>query len=183
MCLTKKQSKKNIEVGTVNGTHGLTGDITVISYTGNTERFLQYRRLLIGTHGKAGKEYTVESIRVHRLKNNKKKYIIKLKNIDSIDAAQELRGCTVAVFREDIALQTDEKLISDYMQCIVVKESDGKELGTIENYYDFSGQDTFGIINSAGKEILIPCESRLWNVPDVQTGMVILKDLHVEYCV
>ena len=80
-----------IEAGEIVTTHGISGEIKLLPWTDGPEFLLDFKRVQI-----RGKEYGIESCRVQKTCN-----LIKLAGVDTMEAAQSLRGATVEIYRCD----------------------------------------------------------------------------------
>lgn len=80
-----------LEAGQIVTTHGVRGQLKVLSWADSPEFLKNFTRVRID-----GRQYDVESCSVQKNCN-----LLKLKGIEDMDAAQALRGKTVEVFRED----------------------------------------------------------------------------------
>ena len=81
-----------IEAGEIVNTHGVRGEMKVLSWMDSPEILCEFDRCRI-----SGKEYTIESCRVQKTCN-----LLKLEGVDTMEAAQAMRGRVVELFREDI---------------------------------------------------------------------------------
>ena len=80
-----------LEAGEIVSTHGIRGDIKVLPWSDSPEFLLDFRRVRI-----CGVDYAVENCRVQKTCN-----LVKLKGVDTVEAAQALRGRTVEIYRDD----------------------------------------------------------------------------------
>ena len=81
-----------IEAGEIVTTHGVKGEVKVMPWVDGPEILCEFDRCRI-----AGKEYEIESCRVQKTCN-----LVKLSGIDTMEAAQAMRGKVIELFREDI---------------------------------------------------------------------------------
>ena len=81
-----------IEAGEIVTTHGVKGEVKVLPWVDSPEILCEFDRCRI-----AGKEYKIESCRVQKSCN-----LVKLSGIDTMEAAQAMRGKTIELYREDI---------------------------------------------------------------------------------
>jgi len=81
-----------IEAGEIVSTHGVHGEVKVLPWLDCPEYLVDFERVVVG-----GKHYDVESCRVQKTCN-----LIKLKGVDTMEAAQALRGKTVEIYRSDV---------------------------------------------------------------------------------
>ena len=81
-----------IEAGEIVTTHGVRGEVKVLSFLDTPEMLCEFDRCRI-----AGKDYAMESVRVQKTCN-----LVKLSGIDTMEDAQKLRGKVLELYREDI---------------------------------------------------------------------------------
>ena len=80
-----------LEAGQIVSVHGIRGEVKVLPWAGGPEFLAAFSRVRVG-----GTEYAVEKCRVQKTCD-----LLKLKGVDTIEAAQALRGKTVEVYRAD----------------------------------------------------------------------------------
>ena len=80
-----------IEAGEIVTTHGVRGEVKVLTWLDDPEMLCEFDRCRI-----AGKEYTMEQVRVQKTCN-----LVKLSGIDTMEAAQAMHGKTLQIYRED----------------------------------------------------------------------------------
>lgn len=132
-----------IEAGQIVTTHGVRGEVKVLSWLDTPEDLRHYKRCRIG-----GKDYAVEGCRVQKTCN-----LLKLKGIDSIEAGQALRGKTVELYREDApkGLVFSAELID--MEVF----ASGEKIGVVTDVLDYPGNQVYVV---RGKhEYMIPAVS------------------------
>lgn len=129
-----------IDAGEIVSTHGVHGEIKVLPWVDSPEFLLDIQRVRI-----AGADYIVKSCRVQKTCN-----LMVLSGIDTMEAAQAMRGKTVQVFREDL----DQDLIfaAELIDMIVME--DGKELGRIVDVLDYPGNKVYVV--KGEHEYMIP---------------------------
>jgi 16S rRNA processing protein RimM len=80
-----------------------------------------------------GEERVVESAW-----NHNGRAILKFQGVDSIDAAEALRGAEVSVPRAQLG---EQLLMSDLVGCRVYDQPSGRELGTVTNWEETGGAE------------------------------------------
>ena len=129
-----------IEAGEIVTTHGLRGEIKVLPWVDSPEFLLGFKRVRIH-----GIDYVVENCRIQITCN-----LMKLKNIDTVEAGQQLRGKTVEIYREEVpgdVIFAAELIGMDVM-------SDGIQIGKITDVLDYPGNKVY-VINGE-HEYMIP---------------------------
>ena len=81
-----------IEAGEVVSTHGVRGEMKVLPWLDSPEDLVDFDRVRIG-----GVDYAVENCRVQKTCN-----LLKVEGIDTMEAAQAMRGKTVEIYRDDV---------------------------------------------------------------------------------
>jgi len=135
-----------VRVGEIVNTHGVHGEVKILTETDTPEFLLRFKRLLIG-----GREYAVEKIRVH-----KGAVIAKLKTVDGVDAAQSLRGSEVLAYKSDAALPEGTMFVADIIGFSAADDETGKCIGKVTDYLALPSSGVYVITDESGKEILIP---------------------------
>ena len=129
-----------IESGEIVSTHGLKGEMKVLPWVDSPDILCEFDRCRI-----SGKEYTIEACRIQKTCN-----LLKLEGIDTIEAAQLMRGKTVELYREDI---DDEVIFAAELIGVEVFAA-GENIGKIVEVLDYPGNSVYVV---KGKhEYMIP---------------------------
>ena len=107
-----------IDAGQIVTTHGIRGEMKVLCWLDSTEDLCDFERCRID-----GREYKIASCRVQKTCN-----LLKVDGIDTMEAAQSMRGKVVQLYREDIS---DEVIFA-------------AELVGIENHMDYAPHELSG---------------------------------------
>ena len=118
-----------IEAGEIVNTHGVRGEMKVLSWMDSPEILCEFDRCRI-----SGKEYTIETCRVQKTCN-----LLKLEGVDTMEAAQAMRGKTVELYREDI---DDEVIFAAELIGVEVFTEDGS-IGKITEVLDYPGNSVY----------------------------------------
>ena len=118
-----------IEAGEIVTTHGVKGEMKVLPWVDGPEILCEFDRCRI-----SGKEYTIESCRIQKSCN-----LVKLSGIDTMEAAQAMRGKTVELYREDI----DDEVIFAAELIGVEVFCNGAKLGEITEVLDYPGNAVY----------------------------------------
>ena len=120
---------KYIEAGEIVNTHGVRGEVKVLSWLDAPEMLCEFDRCRIG-----GKDYEMESVRVQKTCN-----LVKLSGIDTMEDAQKLRGKVLELYREDI---DDEVIFAAELIGVQVIAEDTC-IGTIQEVLDYPGNQVY----------------------------------------
>ena len=114
-----------IKAGEIVTTHGVRGEVKVLPWVDSPEDLCEFDRCRID-----GVEYIMESCRVQKTCN-----LVKLTGIDTMEAAQAMRGKVIELYREDI---DDEVIFADELLDVDVF-CEGKQIGKIVDVLDYPG--------------------------------------------
>ena len=118
-----------LEAGEIVTTHGVHGEMKVLPWADGPDFLLEFDRVRI-----EGKDYKVESCRIQKSCN-----LLKLEGIDTMEAAQLLRGKTIELYREDI---DDEVIFAAELVGMEV-QCDGKTIGKVREVLDYPGNKVY----------------------------------------
>jgi 16S rRNA processing protein RimM len=134
---------------------GRAGEVAAELFTDFPERFAQRRRLFALGADDRRRELQLESFWPH-----KGRIILKFAGIDSIDAAEELKGAEIQIpLAERAELEAGSYYVSDLTGCQVFAGSAGqtlRELGRVTNVVFGAGEAPLIEIREGTKEYLIP---------------------------
>ena len=129
-----------IEAGEIVTTHGVRGEVKVLCWLDDPEMLCEFDRCRID-----GKEYTMDQVRVQKTCN-----LVKLSGIDTMEAAQAMRGKTIELYREDI----DEDVIFAAELIGMEVYTDGEYIGKIKEVLDYPGNSVYVVTGQY--EYMIP---------------------------
>ena len=132
-----------IEAGEIVTTHGIRGEVKVLPWLDDPEMLCEFDRCRID-----GKEYEIEQCRVQKTCN-----LVKLSGIDTMEAAQAMRGKIIELYREDI----DDEVIFAAELIGVEVFCEGEMIGKVVDVLDYPGNSVYVV---KGKyEYMIPAVS------------------------
>ncbi len=132
-----------IKAGEIVTTHGVRGEVKVLCWLDDPEMLCEFDRCRI-----SGKEYIMEQVRVQKTCN-----LVKLARIDTMEAAQAMRGKVIELYREDI---DDEVIFADELKDVEVFAED-KFIGKIAEVLDYPGNSVYVVRGE--HEYMIPAVS------------------------
>ena len=132
-----------VEAGEIVTTHGVRGEMKVLPWMDGPEVLCEFDRCRID-----GVEYTIESCRIQKTCN-----LVKFRGIDTMEAAQQMRGKVVELYREDI----DDEVIFAAELIGVEVFCEGEKIGKVVDVLDYPGNKVYVV---KGKyEYMIPAVS------------------------
>lgn len=142
--------QKRLEIGQIVNTFGIKGEVKVVPFTDDINRFDDLEKVYVKTR-KDSKLYKVENVRYH-----KNMVLLKFKGINNLEDAETLKNTFLEVDREDaIPLEEGTYFIVDLIGLDVYTD-DGKLLGKVDDIYNTGANDIYVIKDELGKQILLP---------------------------
>ena len=148
-----------IEAGEIVTTHGVRGEVKVLSWLDSPEMLCEFDRCRI-----EGKEYAMDAIRVQKTCN-----LVKLRGVDTMEDAQKLRGKTMELYREDIS---DELIFAAELVDVEVF-ADGASIGRIKEVLDYPGNSVYVV--QGEREYLIPAVKEFILSTDLEKNQMQVK--------
>ena len=148
-----------IEAGEIVTTHGVRGEVKVLSWLDSPEMLCEFDRCRI-----SGREYVMDSVRVQKTCN-----LVKLRGVDTMEDAQKLRGKTMELYREDIS---DELIFASELVDVEVF-ADGVSIGRIKEVLDYPGNSVYVV--QGEREYLIPAVKEFILSTDLERNQMQVK--------
>ena len=148
-----------IEAGEIVTTHGVRGEVKLLSWLDSPEMLCEFDRCRI-----SGREYVMDSVRVQKTCN-----LVKLRGVDTMEDAQKLRGKTVELYREDIS---DELIFAAELVDMDVF-ADGACIGKIKEVLDYPGNSVYVV--QGEREYLIPAVKEFILSTDLERNQMQVK--------
>lgn len=145
--------KQYLEVGFLNNTHGINGEMKLTLWCDGFDYIRQFKTLYLDENGQ--NNLTVLSVRQQNAAA-----IIKFAEIDSIEKAQAIKGKTLYGNRDDATLPDEHQYVQDLIGCYVVDIDTDEEYGKIVDVLNYGSCDIYDVENW-GKHTLIPA------IPDI----------------
>jgi 16S rRNA processing protein RimM len=142
-----------LNVGKLVNTHGLRGEVKILSQTDFPDvRFAPGSRLaLVAPDGDQQITVQVSSSREH-----KGMFFLKLKEFNNINEVEKYKGWNVKVSDEhQVELDEGEYYYHEIIGCTVVTD-EGEQLGTITEILRPGANDVWVVERSTGKQVLLP---------------------------
>lgn len=154
------------EIGHIDNTHGLKGELKVRCYSSTNKRFEELNSILVGD---SYEKYDIEKVRYQN-----DIVLLKLKNVDIIEDAEKLKGKTIYIKREDAkSLDEGEYFIADLLGSEVYEED--TLLGTLDDIFTAGAADVY-VIKCKGKDdLLLPALKSVILETDVANKKIKVK--------
>lgn len=150
-----------LEAGEIVTTHGVIGEVKVLPWTDSPDFLLDFDRVRISE-----REYKVERCRIQKTCN-----LLKLQGIDTVEAAQLLRGKTVEIYRSDAPA---ELIFAAELIGVDVLEGD-QFLGKVTDVLDYPGNKVYVI--QGDHEYMIPAVKQFVLSVDIDANVMHVKTI------
>ena len=157
--------KQFLEVGKVNNTHGIKGELKFTLWCDDINYLKQLNVLYLDDKG----EKPVKIISVRPQKNIA---ILKLENINTIEQAEALKGRVLYCNRDDAVIDENANYIADIIGCYVVDVDTEEEYGQVKDVLNYGSCDIYDI-ESWGKHTLIPATHDI--VKEINTEYQVIR--------
>ena len=154
------------EVGKIVNTFGIKGEVKVALYTENINNFKKGNKIYVNN-----KEMQIEKSRLQ-----KNMLILKLKGVDNMTDAEDLRDSIITVERNKKELPSGTYYIADLIGLDVYTD-EGNLLGKIIDIYNTGANDIYTVKTLEGKEVLLPAIKDVIKQVDIQNEKVIVHIL------
>ena len=148
-----------IEAGEIVTSHGVHGEVKVLSWLDSPEYLCEFDRCRIG-----GKEYTMEQVRVQKTCN-----LVKLQGVDTMEDAQAMRGKVLELYRTDM----DDEVIFAAELIGVEVYAGGVCIGKITEVLDYPGNSVYVV--KGEHEYMIPAVKEFILDTDLEANRMRVK--------
>jgi len=148
-----------VEAGEIVTTHGVRGEVKVLCWLDDPEMLCEFDRCRID-----GRDYTMDQVRVQKTCN-----LVKLHGVDTMEAAQAMRGKILELYREDI----DDEVIFAAELIGVEVFANGKSIGKIREVLDYPGNSVYVVRGE--HEYMIPAVKQFILHTDVNANEMQVK--------
>lgn len=157
--------KQYLDSGKIVGTHGIKGEVRIDPWCDSPEFLCAFRKLYLDGQGEAFVEV--------KSRPHKNIVLAKIKGIDTIEAAERLRGKIVYINRSDIHLDEGVHFVQDLIGLEVRDFDSGKVYGTIKDVLRTGANDVYEIVDG-GKTYLAPVIDEVVREINTDDGYVLI---------
>ena len=143
-----------IECGKIINTHGCRGEVKAEPWTDTPRDIIDLGRVFVGD-GEEKKEYKLTRGAVMQGRF----LLLGLAGVETMDAADALRGQTLYAAREDFDLEEGQYFLTDAIGLPAIDGREGREgivLGTVTDVTPNAASDIYTVKTPDGAEVLIP---------------------------
>ncbi|MFD2612975.1 ribosome maturation factor RimM [Paenibacillus gansuensis] len=146
-------AEKLFTVGKLVNTHGIRGEVKILSQSDFAEQRFAPGSQLVLVHPETGDQQAIE---IESSREQKNVYLTRLKGFDNINDVERFKGWLVKIserFVED--LQEDEYYFHEIIGCQVITD-EGELLGEIKEILTPGANDVWVVARPNGKPVLLP---------------------------
>lgn len=154
------------EIGKIVNTFGIKGEVKITPYTDNIQQFKKVKHIYVND----------TKMEIESTKFQKNVVILKLKGVDDMTSAEDLRGSIIKVDRSNKKLPEGTYYIVDLIGSSVYTD-EGNLLGILKDIYNTGANDIYTVETSDGKEVLLPSIKEVIKEIDVENKKIIVHIL------
>ena len=151
------------EIGKIVNTFGIKGEVKVTPYTDDIEQFKKIKSIYVNN----------TLMQVQSAKFQKNVVILKLKDVDDMTAAENLRNSIIEAKRSKKKLPENTYYIADLIGLDVYTD-EGNLLGNVTDIYNTGANDIYTVKTLEGKEVLLPAIKDVIKQVDLQNEKIIV---------
>jgi 16S rRNA processing protein RimM len=158
-----------ITVGIISKPHNLSGAVKVLPITDFPERFLDRQEILVEVMDK------LELMKISSISLHNGFLIMQLKDIDSIEKAEQLKGAYLKISGAQLAPLDENEFYIFQLIDMKVKDIQGNYIGKLVEVIKTGANDVYVVKNQANKEILIPALKKVIKKIDLEAKEMIVE--------
>ena len=156
-----------LTIGQLGRSHGLHGEILMYLTTDFPERIRHGKVVFIG---KNNSPFTIEQARHHN-----KGLLLKFENINQIEDLEKLTNALVFVRTDSLPPLPDGEYYHHQLLGLNVVNETGQEVGVLNEILETGANDVYIVINSDGKEELIPALNQNLVKIDIKNKIMVVR--------
>ncbi|MDR2525315.1 MAG: ribosome maturation factor RimM [Oscillospiraceae bacterium] len=160
-----------LEIGTIVGVHGLRGELRVLPACDSPAFFAGFSLFYWDAAGQS-------PVRVLGARAHKNVALLRLEGVETIEAAEALRGRRLWFRREDAQLPRGQYFIAELLDCRVLDAADPAICyGTLCDVSKTGANDVWHIRQAAGSEVLIPVIDEVVRRVELDKGEILITPI------
>ena len=161
-------SKRFVTLGRISGAYGVKGWLKVHSETDPIQNIVRYKPWFLQQNNQ-WHEYAVIQGRKHG-----KGVIVQLEDCADRDKAESLKGCQIAIQRDQMPNNENDDFYWTDLEGLLVKTLEGDELGRVSHLFETGSNDV--LVVKGDKERLIPfIRDQVIESIDLETQLIVVN--------
>lgn len=161
--------KQYLDSGKIVGTHGIKGEVRIEPWCDSPEFLCAFKKLYLDEKGQTFIEV--------KSRPHKNITLAKIKGVDTIEAAEKLRGKIIYINRDDITLDEGVNFVQDLIGLEVRDAENGTVYGKITDILRTGANDVYEITDSNNKKYLAPVIDEVVEEINVDGGFVLIRPM------
>ena len=161
--------KLYLDSGKIVGTHGIKGEVRIEPWCDSPEFLCAFKKLYLDEKGQTFIEV--------KSRPHKNITLAKIKGVDTIEAAEKLRGKIIYINRDDITLDEGVNFVQDLIGLEVRDAENGTVYGKITDILRTGANDVYEITDSNNKKYLAPVIDEVVEEINVDGGFVLIRPM------
>ena len=161
--------KQFLDSGKIVGTHGIKGEVRIEPWCDSPEFLCAFKKLYLDEKGQTFIEV--------KSRPHKNITLAKIKGVDTIEAAEKLRGKIIYINRDDITLDEGVNFVQDLIGIEVKDAENGTVYGKLTDVIRTGANDVYEITDSNNKKYLAPVIDEVVEEIDVDGGFVLIHPM------
>ncbi len=157
-------------VGRVVKPQGRRGELAVEVFSDREDRFPNLKRVFLPAAEGEAREAQVERSWAH-----KGRFVLKLQGVDSIEAAEGLRGLELRIPEDELEPLPEGCYWHHQLRGLRVQDGDGVTLGVVQDVLETGAEARVLVIGGAGEELLLPFAVDFVGAVDLERGLLVVK--------
>lgn len=157
-----------LEVGKIINTHGLRGEVKVVTWTDAPEDFENIKKVITKKGGE------IVNLTVSKVKYQKNNLIVKFKEINSIEEAELYKNCILSAEKSALPpLPEGIYYIADLIGCSVYSVG-GELAGEITDVFTAGAGNVYEVRAENGKKLYLPANEGTVVSTDIENKKIIM---------
>lgn len=157
-------------VGRVVKPQGRRGEVAVEPFSDRSDRFPSLSSAFVAAPDGEAREVRVEACFAH-----KRRFVLKLAGIDSIDAAETLRGAELRIAESELAPLPEGSYYYHQLTGLRVDDPQGVTIGVVESVMETAAETRVLVVRGPQGETLLPFAAAFVKAVDVAQGRIVAE--------
>jgi 16S rRNA processing protein RimM len=158
-----------VAIGRVIKPQGRKGEVAVEPLSDRPDRFPGLRRAYLPVPPDGAREVRVSDCWPH-----KGRFVLKLEGVDSIDAAEALRGLELRIPEEELAALPEGSYYHHQLRGLRVEDEAGRAVGDVADILEAGGEAPVLVVRGARGETLVPLARDFVREVDLAAGRLVV---------
>jgi 16S rRNA processing protein RimM len=156
-----------VTIGTVVKPQGRRGEV-LVEPVASPDRFTRLQRAFLEGAAGEGREVAVLGRWPH-----KRRWVLKLEGVDSIDAAEGLRGCELRIGEEELPALPEGSYYHHQLRGLAAEDTRGRPVGRVADLVE-TGAAAVLVVRGPQGEVLVPLAHGFVERVDLEAGTLVI---------